>query len=68
MTQKTGSMTCRVEDDLQAAFVAACKRKDVTAAQVLRSAMRDYLARNAQQALPLDSSANVRGKANARRK
>lgn len=68
MVQKTGSMTFRVEDDLQAAFVAACKRKDVTAAQVLRGAMRDYLARNAQPALPLDGGVVVKGKANAKRR
>lgn len=68
MVQKTGSMTFRVEDDLQAAFVAACKRNDVTAAQVLRAAMRDYLSRNAQSSLALDGGAKKKGKADAKRK
>lgn len=47
------SMTFRLPADLQAAFVAACKANDVSAAQVLRAAMRDYLERNAQASLPL---------------
>lgn len=38
-----GTMTFRCPSDLQAAFVAACKAQDVTAAQVLRAAMRDFL-------------------------
>lgn len=42
------SMTFRLPSDLQAAFVAACKANDQSAAQVLRAAMRDYLERNAQ--------------------
>lgn len=49
----TSSMTFRLPADLQAAFVAACKANDMSAAQVLRAAMRDYLERNAQPALPL---------------
>lgn len=49
----SGSMTFRVDADLQAAFVAACKANDLSAAQVLRAAMRDYLERNGQSALPL---------------
>lgn len=47
------SMTFRLPSDLQAAFVAACKANDQSAAQVLRAAMRDYLERNAQPSLPL---------------
>lgn len=47
------SMTFRLPADLQAAFIAACKANDQSAAQVLRAAMRDYLERNAQPALPL---------------
>jgi hypothetical protein len=50
---ENSSMTFRVPADLQAAFVAACKANDMSAAQVLRAAMRDYLERNAQPALPL---------------
>jgi len=47
------SMTFRLPADLQAAFVAACKANDMSAAQVLRAAMREYLERNAQSSLPL---------------
>jgi len=47
------SMTFRLPSDLQAAFIAACKANDQSAAQVLRAAMRDYLERNAQAVLPL---------------
>lgn len=39
----TSSMTFRVEEDLQAEFIAVCKENDVSAAQVLRGIMRDYL-------------------------
>lgn len=56
----SGSMTFRVEPDLQAAFVAACKANDQSAAQVLRAAMRDYLERNAQPALPLPAKGKGR--------
>lgn len=59
---KTGNMTFRVEEELQAAFVAACKANDVSAAQVLRAAMREYLRKNAQGNLGLTSPA--KGKAN----
>ena len=51
------SMTFRLPSDLQAAFIAACKSNDVSAAQVLRAAMRDYLERNAQPSLPLGGAA-----------
>jgi len=53
MPSASGSMTFRVDPELQAAFVAACKAQDITAAQVLRAAMRDFLAANAQAPLPL---------------
>lgn len=66
MGQKQTSMTFRVDDDLQAAFVVACKRNDLTAAQVLRAAMRDYLARNAQSPLALDGGGKRKGKADAK--
>lgn len=52
----SGSMTFRVEPELQAAFVAACKAADLSAAQVLRAAMRDFLQQNAQASLPLKGS------------
>ena len=54
---ETSSMTFRLPSDLQAAFIAACKANDQSAAQVLRAAMRDYLERNAQPALPLEAVA-----------
>ena len=56
------SMTFRLPSDLQAAFIAACKANDVSAAQVLRAAMRDYLERNAQPALPLEAVATSKGR------
>lgn len=56
------SMTFRLPADLQAAFVAACKANDQSAAQVLRAAMRDYLERNAQAALPLEAVAKAKGR------
>lgn len=48
-----GNFTFRVEDELQDAFRAACKASDVSASQVLRAAMREFVAVNAQAALPL---------------
>lgn len=56
------SMTFRLPSDLQSAFVAACKANDQSAAQVLRAAMRDYLERNAQAALPLGGAAKPKGR------
>lgn len=47
------SMTFRLPADLQAAFLAACKGNDRSAAQVLREAMREYVERHAQGALAL---------------
>ena len=55
------SMTFRLPSDLQAAFVAACKANDQSAAQVLRAAMRDYLERNAQPALPFGAASQRNG-------
>lgn len=52
----SGSMTFRCDADLQGQFVAACKANDVSAAQVLRAAMREYLERNRQAELPLKGS------------
>lgn len=54
---QSSSMTFRVDADLQAAFIAACKSNDVSAAQVLRAAMRAYLENNSQGALPLEAVA-----------
>lgn len=46
-------MTFRLPAELRDAFTAACQSNDETAAQVLRRAIREYLERNAQPALPL---------------
>lgn len=43
MPAASSSMTFRLPGDLQAAFVAACKADDRSAAQVLRGFMREYL-------------------------
>lgn len=52
MTGSVG-MTFRLDPELRAAFLAACQARDVSAAQVLRGAMRDFLGANAQGVLPL---------------
>jgi hypothetical protein len=38
-------MRVRVEEDLRSAFVKACHRQDLTAAQVIRAFMRDFVER-----------------------
>lgn len=38
----------RVEPELKRAFEDACKRNDLTASQVIRSFMREYVSKNAQ--------------------
>lgn len=53
----SSSMTFRLDADLQAAFLAACKANDRSGAQELRAFMRAYVERNAQGALPLASDA-----------
>lgn len=42
---KDAGMRIRVEPDLRAAFVQACRAQDVSAAQVLRAFMRAYVER-----------------------
>lgn len=61
MSDNKTSMTFRVDAELQAAFVAACKASDQSAAQVLRDAMRAYLAEKAQAALPLGGTTKRKG-------
>lgn len=46
------SMTFRLPADLHAAFVAACKANDRSAAQELRAFMRDYIARSSVELPP----------------
>ena len=55
------NLTIRVPAQMRDAFIAACQANDVTASQVLRAAMRSYLERNAQSALPLRQSPVPRG-------
>lgn len=45
------SMTFLIEPDLQAALMAVCKATDVSAAQVLRKAARDYVDQHAQASM-----------------
>ena len=45
MTEST--FTFRVDEDLKAAFTAAAKGNDRTAAQILRETMREYIAAEA---------------------
>lgn len=53
MGQKTVSMTFMVEPDLRKAFVDLCRADDLSASQVMRSFMREYLAKKSQGRLPL---------------
>jgi predicted transcriptional regulator len=43
------TFTFRVDSRLKAAFNAAAQSNDVTAAQLLRAAMRDYLAKQSEE-------------------
>jgi hypothetical protein len=47
------NLTIRCELELKKAFIAACKADDVNASQVLRGAMRDFLASHSQPSLSL---------------
>ncbi len=52
---KDAGMRIRVEEDLRKQFVDACKKNDVTAAQVIRGFMRNFVDRyniEDQQLLP----------------
>lgn len=53
MPAKSGQVTFRCDPELQAAFLAACQRKDITASQIFRQAMRDFVNANPQADLPL---------------
>lgn len=56
------SLTVRLPADLHAAFMAACFEADVTAAQVVRAACREFVTGNAQGSLPFVGSKGKRGK------
>lgn len=58
---QTGSMTFRLDAGLQASFMRACKAADLSAAQVLRAAIRDFVDANPQSPLPFGNVAK-RGK------
>jgi antitoxin component of RelBE/YafQ-DinJ toxin-antitoxin module len=53
MMGKDAGLSVRIDAELLAAFNAACKAADVTASQVVRAAIREFLKDNAQPALPL---------------
>jgi hypothetical protein len=44
---KESGLRIRVENELREAFLIACKREDLTAAQVLRGFMRSYVEQKA---------------------
>ena len=52
---KTDSFNFRVDGDLKAAFTAATAADDRSAAQVLRSFMRIYVARRARRAFAIEA-------------
>ena len=43
---KTAGLRIRVEPDLRDLFVSACQANDLSAAQVLRAFMREYVSKN----------------------
>ena len=43
---KTAGLRIRVEPNLRELFVRACQANDLTAAQVLRAFMRNYVSKN----------------------
>lgn len=62
------NLTIRVPAEMRDRFLQVCKAKDVTASQILRAAMRDFLERNPQPSLPLGPALKGRkakGKRNA---
>lgn len=61
MSAPAGSITFRLDPELQAAFSVACKSADLSAAQVLRAAVRDFVDAHPQSPLPLGKVA-TRGK------
>lgn len=56
------NLTIRVPAEMRDRFLQVCKAKDVTASQILRAAMRDYLESNAQGALPLSAAPKPKGR------
>lgn len=63
---KESGLRIRVEKQLRYDFVQTCKKQDLTASQVLRAFMRDYIHRNQlenTQVLIKKSDSSVNGKA-----
>lgn len=56
------NLTIRVPVELRDRFLQVCKANDVSAAQILRAAMRAYLESNAQSVLPLEGVAKPKGR------
>lgn len=56
------NLTIRVPAEMRDRFLQVCKAKDVTASQILRAAMRDFLETNAQPALPFGGAAKPKGR------
>lgn len=57
---KDAGMRIRVEPDLRDRFVSACREKDVSAAQVLRAFMRNFVDQGARGDLQSDFFATAR--------
>lgn len=53
MAGNNENFTVRVSADLRTAFKAACDRQDVTASQLFRRWMRDFVESDAQETLAL---------------
>lgn len=56
---KDAALSIRVDAELLKPFIAACKAADVSASQVLRAAMRDFLKNNPQASLPLTKGKSI---------
>ena len=61
MAEKSVGFTLMIEPELRKQFVALAKSQDLSAAQVVRAFMRDYISRNAQGSLPLKSGGKANG-------
>ena len=52
MEQKTARLTLLIDPDKKAAFERLCAQQDLTASQVIRRLIRDYLAQHGVQYVP----------------
>lgn len=46
MNKKDVALKIRVDEDLRKEFISTCRSEDMTAAQVVRKFVREYIARN----------------------